>query len=84
MSRALGFFFLLGDAVSTIAAFLHSSGLLVGAVFAVFTSFALAILSSSIRSVLWPTYFWDQPEPVRAVAPHHASERQQVSQQGPR
>lgn len=63
MSRMLGIGFIVGDLATAVATFLNASGLFVGVIFAVLTSIALAGLSSSIRSILWPTYFWDPPEP---------------------
>lgn len=69
MSRTLGFCVVLGDAATTIAALLNSSGALLIAVFSVLASVILATTSSAIRSILWPTYFWDEPELARVVVP---------------
>lgn len=77
MSRFVGFAFVLGDAITTIATFLNSSGALLVVILSALTSIFLASLSSTIRSLFWPTYFWDQPEPVQVVTPtrRHQSHR---------
>lgn len=71
MSRVVGFCLILGDIATTVATFvnLSSPSVLLGVVFVVLTSIAFGCMSPSIRSILWPTYFWDQPEPIRGVAP---------------
>lgn len=69
MSRVLGSCFVFCDAVTTVAMFVTSSGAWMVVAFSAVMSVALMCASSAVRSVLCPTYFWDQPEPVRlAVA----------------
>ncbi len=58
MSRLVGFGFMLVDAVATVAAVLSSSGAMLMVFVSLIASFILAIMSSSVRSVLWPEYFW--------------------------
>lgn len=69
MSRLFGLFFVMCDAMMTAASFLTSSGVLVVAALSVLTSLIMAGTSAAIRSVLWPTYFWDQPEQLQAAPP---------------
>lgn len=60
MSRILGFaFFLLDGATTVLSALSGSSALALFAV-TIVSSFIISILSATVRSVLFPTYFWDQ------------------------
>jgi|GEM_PF-5862740 len=59
MSRLMGLGFVLCDAAATCATVIYSSGAVVVLVTAFFTSCAVGLLSSTVRSLLWPTYFWD-------------------------
>lgn len=59
MSRFLGSGFLLLDGAATIVSILNYSGTVAFLVVSLLSSAAVTLTSSTIRSVLWPTYFWD-------------------------
>ncbi len=65
MSRLTAIGFVTIDAVLSIATIVQSS--LTMAVFFVVLlgSIGITILSSSVRSILWPTYFWSDSEVQR-------------------
>ncbi|MCM2374874.1 hypothetical protein [Aporhodopirellula aestuarii] len=62
MSRLIGSGFLLFDATATLAASLASPSLFATLGISLVSSIAIALASASLRSVLFPTYFWDKPE----------------------
>lgn len=62
MSRMLGFGILFVDAISSAALLLHSSLTAVAVVLMVVTSGLFTLGSTSIRSLIWPRYFWDDAE----------------------
>jgi hypothetical protein len=59
--------FLMIDGAATLVTMIHSSLTAVVILLAVTTSALLALLSSTINSILWPTYFWDESD-ARTVA----------------
>jgi len=59
MSRFVGFSFLALDLVASVTALVQSSLSLAILLLAAFASVALAALSGLLRSLLWPSYFWD-------------------------
>lgn len=59
--------FLIVDGVATLATMIHSSLTAVVIVLAVGSSALLALLSSTVRSMIWPTYFWDEANPRRQL-----------------
>lgn len=62
MSRLLvGSGFFLCDAAATVMSILNCSGSLLILSVSLFSSILLTMISSTVRSVLWPTYFWDPP-----------------------
>jgi hypothetical protein len=61
--------FLLLDGVATFAMFLQSSLTAVMLVLAIASSATVALLSSTLKSLLWPDYFWDESETASASAP---------------
>ncbi len=54
--------FLMIDGAATLITMIHSSLTAVVILLAVTTSALLALLSSTINSILWPTYFWDEAD----------------------
>ncbi|KAA5542569.1 hypothetical protein FYK55_13595 [Roseiconus nitratireducens] len=62
MSRLVGFGFALLDFSATAVSLLNCSMTLAVVTFSLVSSLALATMSGAVRSLLWPTYFWDQPE----------------------
>ncbi len=54
--------FLMIDGAATLITMIHSSLTAVVILLAVTTSALLALLSSTINSILWPTYFWDETD----------------------
>lgn len=59
MSRFIGLGFLAIDASASITTWLSSSSVLASLIFSAVSSVTLAMMSRTVRSVLWPTYFWD-------------------------
>ncbi len=60
MSRLVGVGFILFDATATIASVLSASGAMLFVVLSVLSSIALALMSMTVRSVFWPSYFWNE------------------------
>ena len=58
-SRMIAFGFVLLDAATTLLSLLQCSATLLIVVACCASSVFLAISSSIVRSLLWPTYFWD-------------------------
>jgi hypothetical protein len=66
--------FLMIDGAATLITMIHSSLTAVVILLAVTTSALLALLSSTINSILWPTYFWDESD-SRAIAVRESDRR---------
>ena len=62
MSRIFGIGVALCDAMATVVTMIHSSGALLIILLSLGMSVLVASLSSTFRSLYWPTYFWDLPE----------------------
>lgn len=59
-SRLVALAFCFVDALATMVTLINCSATMLLIVVSLVTSFGLACLSSVVRSVLWPRYFWDQ------------------------
>lgn len=59
MSRFIGFGFLAIDATASISTWLSCSSVLASLVVSGASSLMIAMMSKTVRSLLWPTYFWD-------------------------
>jgi len=64
--------FLMVDGAATLITMIHSSLTMVIVLLAFTTSALFALLASSVNSVLWPTYFWDETNtrPMAAAEQH--------------
>ncbi len=61
MSRFIGFAFVLIDGATTVISALSCSSVFVLFTVSIVSSFMISVLSGIVRSILFPTYFWDQP-----------------------
>ncbi len=62
MSRITAIGFVMVDAFLSIATIVQSSLTLAVVLLTIMGSMGLAMLSSTLRSLLWPTYFWGDSE----------------------
>jgi hypothetical protein len=67
MTRLYGFAFLVVDATATIGMFAYSSLTAPLALLTIASSCAMATMSTSLRSLIWPRYFWDSQEVQEAT-----------------
>jgi hypothetical protein len=62
MSRLLvGTGFVLFDAAATIFSLLNCSGTLIVLFVSLISSLVVAMTSMVVKSIMFPTYFWDEP-----------------------
>ena len=66
--------FLMIDGAATLVTMIHSSLTAMVILLAFATSALFALLASTVNSILWPTYFWDEPDagPLAAPEPHRS------------
>lgn len=68
MSRIVGFGFALLDAAAAIASVLSNTGMLMLLVGSTITSLLIATMSSTVRGMICPSYFWDEKTPRPQLA----------------
>ncbi|TWU25360.1 hypothetical protein Pla52o_16610 [Novipirellula galeiformis] len=62
MSRLVGIGFAFFDVVASVASLFSTPGSLLILMLSVISSFALALMSATVRAVLWPSYFWGESQ----------------------